>query len=279
MKPLDPIFTAHLFPLLDEKLIEILRSLSPEDWQRQTVAPMWKVKDVAAHLLDGNIRALSILRDDYFGEKPENIDTYQDLVRYLNRLNADWVCAMKRVSPHVLIELLEITGQEYSILMNTLNPFEKALFSVAWAGENESQNWFHIAREYTEKYHHQQQIRLAVGEADVLLKKEFYFPFLDTSFRALPHHYREVNAEEGDVIQVTVTGENGGDWFLYRSENKWLLVTECKLIPICHIRIALEIAWRLFTKGISRDEAEPFINNVGNELFGNKIFEILAVMA
>ena len=279
MKPLDPIFTAHLFPLLDEKLIEILRSLSPEDWQRQTVAPMWKVKDVAAHLLDGNIRALSILRDDYFGEKPENIDTYQDLVGYLNRLNADWVHAIKRVSPHVLIELLEITGQEYSILMNTLNPFEKALFSVAWAGENESQNWFHIAREYTEKYHHQQQIRLAVGEADVLLKKEFYFPFLDTSFRALPHHYREVNAEEGDVIQVTVTGENGGDWFLYRSKNKWLLVTECKLIPICHIRIAPQIAWRLFTKGISRDEAEPFINNVGNELFGNKIFEILAVMA
>ncbi len=279
MKPLDPIFTAHLFPLLDEKLIEILRSLSPEDWQRQTVAPMWKVKDVAAHLLDSNIRALSILRDDYFGEKPENIDTYQGLVRYLNRLNADWVCAMKRVSPHVLIELLEITGQEYSILMNILNPFEKALFSVAWAGENESQNWFHIAREYTEKYHHQQQIRLAVGEADVLLKKEFYFPFLDTSFRALPHHYREVNAEEGDVIQVTVTGENGGDWFLYRSKNKWLLVTECKLIPICHIRIAPEIAWRLFTKGISREEAEPFISIVGNEFFGNKIFEILAVMA
>lgn len=279
MKPLDPILTAHLFPLLDEKLIEILRSLSPEDWQRQTVAPMWKVKDVAAHLLDSNIRALSILRDDYFGEKPENIDTYQGLVRYLNRLNADWVCAMKRVSPHVLIELLEITGQEYSILMNILNPFEKALFSVAWAGENESQNWFHIAREYTEKYHHQQQIRLAVGEADVLLKKEFYFPFLDTSFRALPHHYREVNAEEGDVIQVTVTGENGGDWFLYRSKNKWLLVTECKLIPICHIRIAPEIAWRLFTKGISREEAEPFISIVGNEFFGNKIFEILAVMA
>jgi len=279
MKPVEPIFTSHLFPLLDEKLLEILRSLSPQDWERQTIAPLWKVKDVAAHLLDGNMRALSMLRDHYFGEKPENIDTYPDLVRYLNRLNADWVCAMKRVSPHVLIELLEITGQEYSILMNILNPFEKALFSVAWAGENESQNWFHIAREYTEKYHHQQQIRLAVGEADVLLKKEFYFPFLDTTFRALPHHYREVNAEEGDVIQVTVTGENGGDWFLYRSKNKWLLVTECKLIPICHIRIAPEIAWRLFTKGISREEVEPFINIVGNELFGNKIFEILAVMA
>ena len=75
MKPVEPIFTSHLFPLLDEKLLEILRSLSPQDWERQTIAPLWKVKDVAAHLLDGNMRALSMLRDNYFGEKPENILT------------------------------------------------------------------------------------------------------------------------------------------------------------------------------------------------------------
>jgi len=279
MKPVEPIFTSHLFPLLDEKLLEILRSLSPQDWERQTIAPLWKVKDVAAHLLDGNMRALSMLRDNYFGEKPENIDTYPDLVGYLNRLNADWVNAMQRVSPKVLIELLEITGKEYSMLMNTLNPFEKALFSVAWAGESESENWFHIAREYTEKYHHQQQIRLAVGKEEVLLKKELYFPFLDTSLRALPHHYREVNAEVGDVIQVTISGESGGDWYLYRNEEKWILVTECELVPICHIRIPPEIAWRLFTKGISREEAEPLINIDGEKSYGSRIIDMLAVMA
>ncbi|MBK7808901.1 MAG: maleylpyruvate isomerase N-terminal domain-containing protein [Saprospiraceae bacterium] len=279
MKPVEPIFTSHLFPLLDEKLLEILRSLSPQDWERQTIAPLWKVKDVAAHLLDGNMRALSMLRDHYFGEKPENIDTYPDLVWYLNRLNADWVNAMQRVSPKVLSELLEITGKEYSMLMNTLNPFEKALFSVAWAGESESENWFHIAREYTEKYHHQQQIRLAVGKEEVLLKKELYFPFLDTSLRALPHHYREVNAEVGDVIQVTISGESGGDWYLYRNEEKWILVTECELVPICHIRIPPEIAWRLFTKGISREEAEPLINIDGEKSYGSRIIDMLAVMA
>jgi len=279
MKPVEPIFTSHLFPLLDEKLLEILRSLSPQDWERQTIAPLWKVKDVAAHLLDGNMRALSMLRDNYFGEKPENIDTYPDLVGYLNRLNADWVNAMQRVSPKVLIELLEITGKEYSMLMNTLNPFEKALFSVAWAGENESENWFHIAREYTEKYHHQQQIRLAVGKEEVLLKKELYFPFLDTTLRALPHHYREVNAEVGDVIKVTISGESGGDWYLYRNEEKWILVTECELVPICHIRIPPEIAWRLFTKGISREEAEPLINIDGEKSYGSRIIDMLAVMA
>lgn len=51
-KPLPPIFTAHLFPKLEGMLIELLRSLAPDDWERQTVSPRWKVKDVAAHLLD-----------------------------------------------------------------------------------------------------------------------------------------------------------------------------------------------------------------------------------
>ena len=46
------ILTQHLFKPLDSKLIELLRSLSPEDWNRPTLAPLWTVKDIAAHLLD-----------------------------------------------------------------------------------------------------------------------------------------------------------------------------------------------------------------------------------
>ena len=37
--PLQPILTAHLFPKLDGMLIELLRSLAPEDWEKQTVSP------------------------------------------------------------------------------------------------------------------------------------------------------------------------------------------------------------------------------------------------
>src|SRR5947207_318056 len=60
--PLQPIFTAHLFPKVDGMLLELLRSLSPEDWEKQTVSPKWKVKDVAAHLLDTLLRGLSVAR-------------------------------------------------------------------------------------------------------------------------------------------------------------------------------------------------------------------------
>jgi len=278
MKPIEPIFISQLFHELDEKLFEILRSLSPQDWEKQTMAPMWKVKDVAAHLLDGNIRALSMFRDRYFGEKSVNLDTYQDLVGYLNRLNADWVNAMKRVSPMVLINLLEMTGQEYNNLMCALNPFDKALFSVAWAGETESYNWFHIAREYTEKYHHQQQTRLVLGKEDELYHRKFYFPYLDTSLRALPYHYRDVQAEDGKVIKLTVTGESGGDWFLFRQNTEWILVTGCEKEPDCTITIDPAIAWKLFTRGVSTEEAKKNISISGNISFGTRIFDVRAVM-
>ena len=56
------IETTHLFPVLDQKLIELLKSLSPEDWNKQTVAKLWTVRDIAAHLLDGNLRTLSLSR-------------------------------------------------------------------------------------------------------------------------------------------------------------------------------------------------------------------------
>ena len=58
------IDAVDLLPKLDKLLLRLLEGLSPADWGKQTVAPEWKVKDVAVHLLDGNLRTLSMLRDD-----------------------------------------------------------------------------------------------------------------------------------------------------------------------------------------------------------------------
>jgi hypothetical protein len=91
MNKSDKIDTVSLLPELDEMLIKLLDGLSDADWEKQTLAPKWKVKDVAVHLLDGNLRTLSMLRDGYYGDKPDNIHTYEDLIAFLNRLNADWV--------------------------------------------------------------------------------------------------------------------------------------------------------------------------------------------
>ena len=134
--------------------------MSKEKWQAQTVAKLWKVKDVVAHLLDGNVRLVSILRDEHKLQMPK-IDSYTDLVNWLNQLNAEWVNAMKRLSPEVLLDLIKKTGKPYYEYYASLDPYGPSQIPVSWAGEEESKNWMHIAREYTEKFLHQQQIRMS----------------------------------------------------------------------------------------------------------------------
>lgn len=279
MPPEIPIPTLHLFPQLDQLLLEFLRSLSPADWEKRTIVPLWTIKDIAGHLLDGNLRTLSMSRDQYFGEKPDPIESYGDLVVYLNHLNADWVKAFKRVSPTVLIELLELTGAQYNTYLSTLDLYTPAIFSVAWAGEEESKNWFHIAREYTEKWHHQQQMRLAMGQEEVLYAPELYFPHLDTSMRALPHHYRNVEAAEGSVIAFSVKGVPNAQWYLQRKGKNWTLVEKPKEAPFNRVSIDGTIAWRILTKGIAKAEAAKLVEIEGDQQLGKVVLDMLAVMA
>jgi hypothetical protein len=281
MAPQVPIDTLPLFPALDELLLTFLKKLSAEEWERQTLAPRWKVMDVALHLLDGNLRTLSMLRDGYFGvQPPAEAATYRGLVDFLNQLNADWITATRRLSPAVVLWLLELTGREYTALLQTLDPWAPALFAVAWAGEEQSTNWFHIAREYTEKWHHQQQIRVAVGRGEeALLTPGLYTPYLRTSMYALPHHFRDVEASTGTTVRVAVTGNAPGEWFLERNAERWELRETAKNSPVTSIEIGGELAWRLLSRELPRTETERCISITGEPRFGEKLFDLVAVMA
>jgi uncharacterized protein (TIGR03083 family) len=273
-----PIHTIFLFPALDRKLIELLRSLSPEEWNRPTRAKLWTVKDIATHLLDGNLRALSMSRDGYLGEKPEGIGSYQDLVTYLNQLNADWIKATKRLSPQVLIDLLETTGQQAYAHLKNLEPFSQAIFSVGWAGEEASPNWFHIAREYSEKWHHQQQIREAVKQPNIM-NRDLYHPVLETFMRALPHTYRDIEAPADSRIKITITGDAGGSWGLKRADSNWIIIPPLDFSNLTEVTIPQDIAWKLFTKGLTNEEITRSVTIEGERSLGDPILSMVAVMA
>lgn len=274
-----PIQTAHLFALLDFHLLNCLRSCTNEDWQRNTLAGRWTIKDVAAHLLDGNLRMLSMSRDAYFGETAPEIKEYKDLVNYLNQLNADWIKSCKRISPAALTSLLEFTGHEYAKHIASLDPWAEAVFPVAWAGETSSLNWFHIAREYTEKWHHQQQIREALGSTATLMERQLFHPFIATMLKALPHHYRNVQARPGSSLLVEITGEAGGKWTLYRQTEKWELENTAVEKPTAGFVLGPEIAWKLFTKGMTAAQAEIQSTLYGDIRLAKPMLTMLSVMA
>jgi len=268
----------ELFPELDAQLIPLLRGLSDEDWARPAVGS-WTVKDVAAHLLDTAIRRLAFDRDRMPPAPPDRpIDGYGDLVAFLNDLNHVWVKSMQRVSPRLLTDFLEKTGAELSEHLASLDPSGQALFSVAWAGEETSESWFDVAREYTERWHHQQQIREAVG-APGLTGRRLMHPVLDAFLRALPHAYRSVEAEEGTAIAVEIAGEAGEEWALVREGGRWRLYEGTPEAPKARVSMSQDTAWRRMTKGITREQAAERSQVTGDRSLGEPVFEMISVMA
>lgn len=81
----------------------------------------------------------------------------------MNRQNAEWVKATRRLSPMVLRTLLELGGQESQQHFEALDPNEVG-GPVSWAtGDKPAPIWLDLARELTEHWHHQEQIHDAVG--------------------------------------------------------------------------------------------------------------------
>ena len=275
--PVIPIPTIHLFPELEKRLIELLHSLTPGEWNKPTIARLWTVKDIAAHLLDGNLRAISMLRDNYFGDTPPVINTHDELVAWLNRLNADFVIAMKRVSPSLLVQWLESSSRQYYELLARLDPFAEALFAVSWAGDTVSPNWFHIAREYTERWHHQQQLRDAVAKPGIMTK-ELYYPVLDTFMMALPHTYRNVAAPENTIVKISISGAAGGHWWLVKKEN-WQLTREDQSTFAAHTAVNGDIAWKLFTKSWRKQDVMPYVSMEGDHRLATPVLDMISVMA
>jgi uncharacterized protein (TIGR03083 family) len=238
LRPVQPVHTAHLFPGLHAELMALLRGLAHDDWGRLTWADPWTVKDVVAHLLDGQMRKLSICRDGIAIVPPGGAPAdYRALLRFLDDLNAEWIAAARRIGPKVLIDLLDTIGPQDAAYVASLDPDAPARFNVAWAGDAVSPNWFDVGREYTERWHHQQQIRDAVG-APGLASRHWLHPVLDVSVRALPHAYRDVPARAGDAVSLVVTGDAGDTWSLVRradAARAWELYTGAADAPVAPV--------------------------------------------
>ncbi|MEL7060661.1 MAG: maleylpyruvate isomerase N-terminal domain-containing protein [Acidobacteriota bacterium] len=276
MKALAPIDTRDLLAPLHAELIELLRGLSKEAWNRPTVAGDWRVRDVAAHLLDGQLRTVSSFRDAHLPPPDRPIDSYEDLVGFLDHLNASWVAVARRLSERVITDLLAWVGPEAAAALASLPLHEPALFSVAWAGEGKSTNWMHVGREFTEWWHHQAQIREAVG-APPFFDPRWFQPLLDVSMRVLPTAYRSVQAETGATLAVEVDGSGVG-WALVRSAGRWELFEGSPQRFDARIDLDPETAWKTLYHALDPQTARSRARVVGDESLAAPFFAARSVM-
>ena len=278
MRPLAPTYTDHLLAPIHQELVALLGSLSPDQWLAPTTAGSWRVRDVVAHLLDGDIRRLSYHRDGLPQPELPALRTYDDVLAYLNQLNDRWVAAADRLSPRLLTQLVTEIGRQAAAFLASLPPHEEARWPVAWAGEGRSDNWMDVSRNYTEYWHHQQQIRDAVG-APPLHDPRWLAPVIALGVRAIPPALRHSLAPAGATIEVHVTGAAGGRWRLTREDHGWGLAdTGPAGEAIATVEVAAADAARIWYAGRRPQPAAARARIAGDAALGGAVLTARALM-
>lgn len=278
--PNAPIITVPLFPAERLALLELLRHLTPEEWFLPTVNPGWNVKDVAAHILGNDLSLLSRKRDGFSPHHGSVGGGWHDLVATVNQLNEIWRAAADRLSPQVIIDLLAATGPLVQSYLRTLD-LNATGSPVSWAGPDPVPVWFDIAREYAERWVHQQHIRDAT-DRPALQERQWLHPVLDTFARALPFTLRHVLAPVGSRVRLVITGPAGGTWTAYRARHGWELLTgpDARVgLASATVTLPQDVAWRLFTKAIEPEIARNLAPPEGDSTLADPIYRMVTIIA
>lgn len=280
--PAEPIAVVELFPELRRRLLELLAGLAEEQWERPTVCQAWSVRDVALHLLGGDIANLSRRRDRLTGALAAyapagaELTEHTTLVAALAAWNEAWVMAARRISPRVLCELLAVTGESLLAYYRSLD-LTAIGSAVGWAGPDPAPVWLDIAREYTEQWMHQAQIRDAIGVAG-LRERRLFAPVLATFMHALPYALRDLEASDGTRLRVVLTGAAGGEWYAERTAGSWVLQAAPTPVAAATATLEAEDAWRLWTKGLAPEAARRVVRVSGDVRLAEAVHGMVAFL-
>lgn len=264
----------QLFPVERQALLTMLESLQPADWARPTVCPGWTVHDIVAHILNDYLRRLSGSRDGFSGAVFADDET---LPTYLARVNNEFVRAMRQCSPATMVDMLAHLGPQLDAVWADIELDGPAHLNVSWADATTSPAWLDIARDYTEYWVHQQQIRDAVSEpgAD---EPRLLNPVVVAFLHAVPFALREHPRTAGTAVGFDVTGPAGGQWALISDGAQWDLAAGSVPDPAAVVRMDQDTLWRLASRGISAEQGRQRAELHGDKQLSEAAASLLAVV-
>jgi argininosuccinate synthase len=157
-----PIDVRPLFAGQQAAFIALLRGLRPGQWAQPTVCPGWDVKDIAAHVLGDHVGRLSRHRDGYSPLRPRDGEPFP---AFLDRINAEWVIASRRLSPRLLIAQLSVAADQIAEFWSAAD-LDALGDGVSWAGATPAPAWLDAARDFSEYWTHHEQICDATGQPE-----------------------------------------------------------------------------------------------------------------
>ena len=255
-----PIDVLPTFAREEQALIDVLAMLTAEQWAAPTACTGWSVHDLVAHILDVKLRRLSRDRDDHRVEQPL---PGESLGRFVDRINEQWVLACRRLSFGALTSLIVDTMGQTTDFWSR-EDLDELGEPVTWAGPDPAPRWLDAARDYTEFWVHQQQLREAVGVVG-LDWPEFRLPVVDTFMRALPYTLRNVEARTGRQIGYSVT--DAGKWVARREADGWTVDhgSPTSRSPLAMVSTDADTFWRLCTRSVKRADVAEKITTEGDE--------------
>jgi hypothetical protein len=150
-------------------------------------------------------------------------------------------------------------------------------WATTWIQPEPVPNWLDVARQYTERWTHQQQIRDAVGVPG-LKEPTFLAPVLATFVHALPRTFTDAPAAVGTTVEVVIAGEAGGCWVLTRTPRARELAAGTAAAPRARVTLDAETAWRRWTKGIRSDAAQAAVSISGDRALGLPVLDAVAII-
>ena len=149
---------------------------------------------------------------------------------------------------------------------------------VAWAAPDvDAPIWFDVAREFSEFWIHQQQIRDAVGRAGAQ-DNELVGAVVDTLIRGLPLALSG-HSTAGSRLCVQVTGPVERTWVATRGIEHWQLERaqgpcECTAT----VQMTPDTLWRLASRGITPEQAARRASVTGDLALGRGALHLLAII-
>lgn len=232
--------------------LELLRSLSAEDWERPTECPEWSVKGLVLHVLGDDLSLLSRQRDASL----DSLTTYAidhpgvTFRELLDGFNEQWVTAASFLSIELVLELLRLVGEWSDTFYREVGLETIAREPVGlFASSVPSPYWQVMAREYDERFIHHSQVRRAVGVPE--LEGEL----VTWAARVTAHLFAawlvEYPAAEGATIGFDVEG--AGRWTVRRDGDRWQ-VDEGGDEPDARVTLPQVVAVPALSRGLALDE-------------------------
>jgi len=243
-----PARYSELFAIERARLVDLLRNVGGQEWSRPSPCPGWTVLGLCTHLVGDDLSILARHRDDHAGTIPPPGASEPEFIVWLDDLQNAWVKAAGRLSPRLVIDLLEWAGPQIVDYFRDQDSRSRSAH-VSWAATDSVPVWLDQARELSEFWIHRQQLRHALGqESDV--RTDLLGPILEGLRWAYPFRLAEVRAEPGDSVSIEVSGPSSALWHLVSGSNGWEFQASPGSRLVATLAVTTEQAWRLLTNNL-----------------------------